>query len=188
MEEKEEKSIKINWKKKIKENWLLLILSIVVLIILAIAAVYVFVDYVQITYPDTTIDQWSLDWTVRFCLGLILRELLFVGLPGGIFFGLGGYLWWRQLPADEKKWIKQREKKSHKTRDAAGGGGFFLFIAYCIYMAINGYYRTPFGDEPYSFWVFSYLKMIGWLLIILGIPGSIIGFLYFIYWLNKSEK
>ena len=139
-------------------------------------------------YGTATIDQWSLDWVVRFSIGLILWELLFVGLPALLFFGIGGYLWWQQLSSDEKASFKKQEAKKHRARNyggGGGGGGLFLFIAYCIVVSIDGNYFTAFGALSYSYWVFSYLVMLGWLLIIFGIPLAVAGLTYLRYWLNQ---
>lgn len=136
-------------------------------------------------YGTATLNDWTLDWIVGFVIVLILWELLFVVLPGGLFFGIGGYLWWQKLSADEKDWFKKEDKKSHKARNAGGGGGVFMFLAYCIYMGIKGSYYATFGSQPFSFWVFSYLEMILWLGIIFGIPCIVGGLLYLRYWLKK---
>ena len=192
MEKDQEDGVETNWKERIKEHWKAFILAIAAVIVLSIVAVSVLIRYIQTSpignHGTATFDQWSLYWIVGFSLQLILWELLFVGLPAGLFFGLGGYLWWHRYPADEKRWFKEREKKDHKTRNAGGGAGPFLFIAYCIYIAIDGNYYAPFGSQPYSYWVYSYLLMIGWLLIIIGIPGAIAGLIGFKYWLDRPEN
>jgi hypothetical protein len=168
-----------------------LFLFIATIIILSIIAIKVFIWQIQTSpignYGNATFDQWSLDWIVRFFIVLILWELLFVGVPAGLIFGLGGYLWWQRLPGQEKSKFKEEGKKSHKSR-GAGGCGLFMFIAYCIYVAIDGNYYAPFGSQPYSYWVYSYLLTIGWLLIIVGIPVAIGGLIYLRYWLNKPEE
>ena len=171
----------------------MLLLCIAAIVILCIIAVNVVIWHIQTSlignYGNATIGQWSLDWIVGFFIVLILWELLFVGVPAGLFFGLGGYLWWKRLPADDKDWCKEQDKKSHKTRNAGGGGGcgLLLFIAYCIFIAIDGNYYAAFSSQPYSYWVFSYLLTIVWLLIIVGIPLAIAGLIYLRYWVNKPE-
>jgi hypothetical protein len=116
---------------------------------------------------------------------------VFVGIPAGLFFGVGGYLWWRRLPDEEKQEFKDREKKrTHVARDAGGGGGFsfFFFIAYCIYLAFDGHYNIPFGNEPYTYWIFAGFYTIMWLLIYIGIPVAVILLIvYFTKWRKKPE-
>ena len=188
MEEERKKSNQQFWKEEINNHWKTLILCSVVILGLSIIAVYVLIWQIQTSpignYRTATIDQWSLEWIVRFIIMLILWELLFVGVPAVLIFGLGGYLWWQHLPSDERAEIKEQHQNHKKSRDV-GGCGIFLFIAYCIYIAIDGNYFTPFGRKPYSYWVYSYLLTIGWVLIIVGIPMAIVGLISLRYWLNK---
>ena len=176
------------WKDEIKKHWKVLILLIAAIVILSIIAVNVVIWHILTSpignYGNATFDQWSLDWIVRFVIVLILWELLFVGVPAGLIFGLGGYLWWQRLTSDERTKFKEQQSKNKKAR-GAGGCGLFMFIAYCIYIAIDGNYSTPFGNRTYSYWVYSYLLTIGWLLIIVGIPMAVVGLLYLRYWLKK---
>ena len=189
MEEVQKKNDEQFWKEEVKKHWKFLILCVAAIVILFIIAINVLIWHIQTSpignYGTATFDQWSLDWIVRFIIVLILWELLFVGLPAALFFGLGGYLWWQRLPADEKKGFKDQEKRSHNKRNTGGGFGLLLFIAYCIYIAIDGNYYTAFGSQPYSYWLYSYFLMIGWLMIIFGIPMAVAGLLYLRYWLKK---
>ncbi len=178
------------WKQEIRKHWMTFAFCIAAIVLSAIGALLVLIWHV-LTSPiglqgTATLNQWSLNWIVVFCIVLILWEALFVGIPVGLFFGLGGYLWWRRLPLEEKNQFKAHQKKEEKTkhgRNAGGAVGFFLFIAYCIYIAIDGNYFAEFGSQPYSYWIFSYLLTIGWLLIIFGIPAVVIlCVLYFVKW------
>lgn len=180
------------WKQKIKAHWLMFTLCIIAIVACTIGALMVFIWHIE-TSPiglqgDATFDQWSLNWIVGFFIVLILWEMLFIGVPAGLFFGLGGYLWWRRLPTEEKngfnaKWSS--EKKSKHARNAGGGFSLVLFIFFCIYMMINGTYYAEFGSQPYSYWIYSYLMMIGWILIIIGIPAAIICVIWYI---TKGRK
>jgi len=76
---------------------------------------------------------------------------------------------------------KQSEHQKHRSGVFSG----VIFIFYCIFVAIEGYYDTPFGDHPYSFWLDAYLRMLMWILIIVGIPFGIIGIVYLILWVKK---
>ena len=142
-------------------------------------------------YGDAFIGDWSLNWIVGFYILVILFELLFVGLPTGLFFGVGGYIWWSRLPDEEKAEFKAREKKNkHRKRNAggSGGGGFLMFIAYCIYMGVQGSYYAPFSSQSYSYWVYGMFYTIMWLVIIIGIPVCIILLIvYLTVWRKKSE-
>ncbi|MFW9943265.1 MAG: hypothetical protein ACFFFT_19675, partial [Candidatus Thorarchaeota archaeon] len=137
------------------------------------------------------IGNWTLNYLVGTIILLIIWDLLFVGVPAALFFGVGGYLWWRKLPEEDKKEIKERDKKE-KSRKAqkygGGGGGFgiFMFIAYCIYIAVDGNYNTPLVGRPYTYWLYSYMLTFMWIVIVFGIPVAIIlTIVYFKVWRKK---
>ncbi len=190
--EKEQKKINEQfWKEEIKKHWKVFSLGVAAIVGLCIVAVYVLIWHVQTSpygnFGTATLNQWSLEWVVGFVIVLILWELLFVGAPGGLIFGLGWYFWWKRLPSEEQAKFNERPSKNKKARGAGGGFGCFLFIAFCIFIAINGNYSAPFGSQPYSYWVFAYLQTIGWLLIILGIPAAVIGLVFLMRWLKKPS-
>ena len=138
-----------------------------------------------------TFNDWTLNYVVGFMILLTLGELLFIGIPAGVVFGLGGYIWWSKLPQEKKQEFKDREKKkSHRKKDYGGGGGFgfFMFIAYCIVMGLERNYNTPFGNKPFSYWIYYWFITFMWIVIIFGIPAVIICLiLYFTVWQKKSE-
>ena len=182
-------------KKFVKNHLTALIVTIIAGIFVVIGAILVLFWFIQ-TSPiglqgTATLDQWSLDWIVGFYILVILFELLFVGIPTGLFFGVGGYIWWKRLPDEEKQEFKAREKKNpNRKRNAGGGGGggLFMFIAYCIYMGTQGNYYAQFGSQPYIYWVTGFFLTFMWILIILGIPACIILLIvYLTVWRKKSE-
>ncbi|MFX0003910.1 MAG: hypothetical protein ACFE9C_00530 [Candidatus Hodarchaeota archaeon] len=195
MESSNESSDEVFWKNKIKEYFKTFIVIIVAGVVAIIGAVLVFFWFMY-TSPiggqgTWLIGQWTLMHIVCFFILLILWELLFVGLPVALFFGVGGYIWWSRLPEEKKKEFRDREKKkTHRARDAggSGGGGAFLFIVYCIYMAVLGYYDVPFGTYRYSFWIEHWFYMIAWILIVLGIPACLILLIVYLTVWRKRKK
>ena len=179
------------FKKKMKEHWKVLLSAIIAGVIAIIGIFLVFIWFVETSdiglQGTATFDQWTLGWIWGFCLILLLWELLFVGVPALTFFGVGGYLWWKRLPEEEKQEFKDREKeaKKHRARNAGGAGGI-MFIPYSIYIAVQGHFFTPFGNLPYSYWLYAYLWTLIWLLILVGIPLVIIAILYYKVWYKKS--
>ncbi len=190
-----EKSEEQFWKDVIKKHtnsFIVLIIAAVCAIIGALLVFFWIVEVNPFVNPRTgTFNDWTLNYVVGIIIQIILAELLFVGIPAGLFFGVGGYLWWRKLPEDEKQDVKDREKKeTHRTRDYGGGGGFsfFMFIAYCIYIAVDGNYNATLGSQPYSYWIYSWFLTLMWIIIVLGIPaGIILLIVYFKVWRKKSE-
>jgi len=187
------------WKKKIKEHWKTFAVMIAAGVCLAIGALLVFLWFINITPIGAIggiggtlpIAQWTLEMVLLFMIFSFLFELLFVGVPAALFFGVGGYIWWRRLPAEEKQEFKDREKKkTHRARNAGGGGGggFFMFIAYYIYMFVQGFHTVQFGAVAYSFWIYHCFLTLMWIFIVLGIPALIIVIIvYFTVWRKKSE-
>lgn len=137
-----------------------------------------------------TFNDWTLNYVVGFIILIILWELLLVGVPVALFFGVGGYIWWSRLPEEEKQEMKERDKKekSHKAEKYGGGGGgfsLFMFIAYCIYIAVDGNYNTLFGLKPFTYWMYSYMLTFMWIFIVFGGLAAIIGL---IWYLAKGRK
>jgi uncharacterized BrkB/YihY/UPF0761 family membrane protein len=191
MSENEEPEVEAFWRNKIKEfKWIFLILIIAAICIITgvILVLIWFIETTPIGFQGTaTVGQWTLDWVVGFIILLCLWELLFVGVPTVLFFGIGGYLWWRRLPDEKKEEFKSRDKKEkkHRKEKAGGSGGFgiVMLIAYCLYHGIMGTYKTPFGALPYTYWIYSYLLTIMWMVIVLGGPIVIILIIvYFVKW------
>ena len=194
----EELSDEQYWKKKIKEHMPLFIVVIIAAALAFVGALLVVIWFIESSpigaQGTALIGDWNLDWIVGFYILIILFELLFVGIPAGLFFGVGGYIWWKRLPDEEKAEFKAREKKNkHRKRNAGGGGGggALMFIAYCIYIAMssNGVnYYAPFSSQPYSYWVYGMFYTLMWMVIIFGIPICIILLIvYLTVWRNKTE-
>ncbi|MFX1324535.1 MAG: hypothetical protein ACFE8N_06240 [Promethearchaeota archaeon] len=190
-EEKDE----VFWFKKLRQHWKILAVAIFALICVITGVILVFIWFVESSpigaYGEATLNDWTLDWVVGFVILLTLWELLFVGVPTALFFGVGGYLVWRRLPDEEKEEFKAREKSRKRTKEKAGGSGGFgivMFIAYCLYHGIKGNYYTPFGDYSYSYWLYTMMLTFMWIVIVLGGPVLIIVIiLYFTKWRKKKE-
>jgi len=194
----EDVSDEVFWKNKIKQYWKIFAICIIAVIVCAIGVLLVLVWFIETStlggQGEWTFNQWTLNYVVGFMILIILWELLLVGVPAALFFGVGGYLWWKKLPDEEKQVFKGREKKERKkygkTKNWGGGGGFniFMFIAYCIVIAIDGNYNTRFGLLDYSYFIYAWFFTFMWLLIIFGIPVAIILLIvYFKVWRKKSE-
>lgn len=192
----EEEREKKFWEKKLKEHWKALAICIFAGIVAAVGALLVLIWFISTSpignFGLATIGEWNLDWIVGFIILIILWELLFVGIPCALFFGLGGYLWWKRLPDEEKQEFKDREKKKSRKKETAGGGGGFglvMFIGYCLYHGIMGTYYTTFGSLPYTYWLSTWFLTFAWMLIVLGgLAVIILIIVYFAVWRKKSEK
>jgi hypothetical protein len=196
MGESEDTKEEIFWKNKIKQHWKVLAVVIAAGILIITGLIVVGIWFIESSpigsFGSATLGQWSLDMIVAFAILLFLWELLIVGVPTGLFFGVGGYLWWRRLPDEEKQEMKGRDKgKKKHTKEkvgGSGGGGLLMFIAFCLYHIIMGNYYTAIGLYSYSFWIYSYLLTIAWMAIVLGgLAVIILTIVYFAVWRKKKE-
>jgi hypothetical protein len=177
------------WMRKIQDHWKAFTVAVLGGVAVVAGALLVLFWFIE-TSPagakgTATIGEWTLAWMWEFIIFLILWELLLVGIPVGIAFGLGWFFWWKRLPAEEQAEFKGRWRGRHTAE--GGGLGFAMFIAYSIYMYIQGDFFTPFGDHHYSYWVFAWFRMLAWMLVIFGIPAAIIlTIVYFKVWRQKA--
>ena len=179
------------WKRKIQEHWKLFtvfIIGCVAAIAGALLVLFWFIETSPIGAMGTaTVGEWTLAWIWEFFIFLILWELLIVGIPIGVALGLSWYFWWKKISAGEKAEFKGRWRGRGTAE--GGGFGFGMFIAYSIYMYINGDFFTPFGDYPYTYWVYSWFHTLAWLLVIFGIPTAIIlTIVYFKVWRKSNSS
>ena len=186
-------SDKTFWQNKAKEFSKVICVVIAAVICIIIGWILVFIWFVE-TSPiglqgAATFNDWTLDWVVGFFILLTLWELLLVGVPTGLFFGVGGYLWWRNLSDEVKQEFKDRDKKgkAHRKEKYGGSGGFSLvvFIGYCLLHGIRGTYNATFGTRSYIYWVSTWFETIMWIFIVLGGPILII---VVIWYLTKGRK
>lgn len=179
------------WKQKISKHWKAFTIFVVACIFAVASTVWVLFWYIENTSVGAmgmaTVGEWTIAGIWEFFIFLVIWELLIVGIPVAIAAGIGWYLWWKKgLTAEEKAEFNGRWRG--KGTAEGGGFSFFMFIAYSIYLYINGELFTPLGDYPYSFWVYSWFYTLGWLLIIVGIPAVIIlTLVYFTIWRKKEE-
>jgi hypothetical protein len=189
-------SVEINcdkdfWPSFITRHWKAFIVFVVGCIAALAGAVLVLFWFMETStigaMGTATIGEWSVAMIWFFLLYLIFWELVIIGIPAGIAFGVGWYIFWKQLSDQDKAMFKARDKKKHRGSSASGGFGLFMFIAFSIYLYLIGEINTPLGNHSYSFWVYSWFTALGWLLIIAGVPAALILILvYFTVWRKKE--
>ena len=192
MASNEEEKVKYDWQKLVRKHGKVLAAFIIGAIVAGIGCFLVMVWHIEASPigggGDWTIDQWSLASIVSFGLILLMWEVLFVGVPAIVFFGVFGYMWWKNLSTETKEEFKAENKKkkwqsSNTTR--GGGGSGFIFLVFCIVVAIKGQWGTLFNVLPYSWYVYTWFEGFAWVGIIIGIP-MLIGAT--VWYLTKKSK
>ena len=133
-----------------------------------------------------TFNDFSLGEVVAWFIFLVLWMLLFVGLPTLAVGGtIAAIVWFKVLPPDVKQEIKTQPKRVPGGKRSGGGGafGFLLFIGLCIKVWVDGNWLTKFGSLSYGYFIQSLIIVFIWGLIVIGIPGAIIG----IIWLLRKH-
>ena len=176
----------IFWKKIIKKYWYFVLVYTIAIIGLIIGIFLVLKGYIE--SPDIagggswTFNDFSLGTAILWVLFLCLREFLLVFLPFISFCGiLTVIIWYKVLTDEEKRALKNMEKKEkHGKKIKKGGSGMsvLFFIAFAIAVYLDGNFWVPAGNLSYSYYIFAWLVGFFWTLIVLGIPILIGGMLY----------
>ena len=179
------------WFNKILEHWKAFIIMGIIGIYFIISMITVFFRYMQLSwiggYGAWTFNDFSVGTLLLAMIQVCLWELLLALIPAGVAFGIFMYLWWKQLPEDEKSELKKREEKqkTHKARNYGGGGGgmsFIFNIATMIIIITDGFWLTPFGSVPggYSYFVYAGFTGFLWIFFLFILPACVLGLIYLI--------
>ena len=146
-----------------------------------------FVDDAQVTglVPET-LGLWSMKYLIDFLLNLLFWELVLIGIPLIIIVALIYLLWWKQLPYDELQEYRERNLfgKSSRTRDGGTLIPFIINFGFVLKVYLDGNWSKPFAEWKFDYLIHSYLTVLLWLLIIIGIPILIGG----VWWIRHEVK
>jgi len=174
------------WKDFFRKHWNMVALFVVAAILAAIGAIFIclwFVGDAQSTgLVPTTLRLWTMGYLVTFLLHLIFWEVLLIGIPA-ILAAVAGWLWWRKLPAEERK---EYHFFGTRSRAESGGGGISIlfWIVFAIKVFTDGNWNVAFATWTFDYLVYSMLTALIWMLIIFGIPIA----LGIIWWINREMK
>ena len=176
----------ITWRKFLKHHWNMLVYWIIAAIIAAIGAVIVYLWFVgdaqSTNMVPMILGQWTMGNIVTFILHLVFWELLIIGIPVAIA-AIIGWIWWKQIPDEERKEY-QFFGKGSRTERGGGGISFLFFVAFCIKIYIDGNWNVAIGSWTLDYVVDSMVTLLVWGAIIFGIPAIIIGLI----WLSRQIK
>jgi len=179
------------WKKFLRNHWKMLVIFIVAAIVVVAGAILVFLWFTgnaQTTgLIPTTLGLWAMGHVVSFILWMILWEFLLIGIPVIIVLAAIYFLWWKKLPADEKKEYRRGHLffgKHSKRSDGGNAISFIVFIGLIIKVYIDGKWNTPLASWTFDYLVYSILWIFIAIVIIVGIPLALGG----TWWLRREMK
>jgi hypothetical protein len=192
-DEKTEKLSDERMRKFLRRHWKMTLLMVVGIVGASIGAVFVFLWVVadaQLTgLVPASLGQWTIGYCFAFVFNVLLWELVYVGswaIPVAV---ITVFLWYKKLPAEERKEYEGEPKKKWPRRGStAGGEGFFEFligVVWLIIMWVDGRWDYAFQAWTFNDWIYSWLTAALWVLVPLGIGG---GTAFVIWWLSKEMK
>jgi len=176
------------WKGFMRKHWTMVAVFVAAGILAFVGAVYVFwwfAGNAQSTgLVPRTLGLWTMANLVNFILNAIFWELLLIGIPVIVAGFLGWRLWWKRIPADERRGYRLFRKRSRTSR-GGGGGGLLFFIAFCIKVYLDGNWNIPIATFTLDYVVSSAILILEWGLVIIGIPVAVAAVLWVRYELKK---
>jgi hypothetical protein len=173
------------WKKFLRKHVIVVALFIAAVILAAVGAILVFLWFIgnaQSTHlVPTILGLWSLRHLVTFIIYAVFWELILIGIPVAIA-AAAAWLWWRRLPSEEKMDYHFFGKGPRRTSGGGGAASLLFFIAFCIKVYIDGNWNTAIGAYTLDYVVYSILWILIWIVIIFGIPATIIA----IWWISRE--
>ncbi len=175
-----------SWRRFLKHHWNMLVFWVIAAVIVVVGAVLVYLWFVGDAQSTNMVPRILEDWTmahmITFILHLIFWELLIIGIPVAVA-AIAGWLWWKQIPDEERKEY-QFFGKGSRTESGGGGISFLFFVAFCIKVYIDGNWNVAIASWTLDYVVDSMITILVWGAIIFGIPAIIIGLI----WLSHEIK
>ncbi|MGD2248581.1 MAG: hypothetical protein PVF58_09245 [Candidatus Methanofastidiosia archaeon] len=180
------------WIKFLRKHWKMIILFVIGAILALIGVVLVFLRFVgdaQLTglVPET-LGLWTMNHVVTFVLRLIFWEVLYIGIPVIVAIAIIFFLWWKRLPHEEREEYKRKNLFGTDSHSTSGGQGISLvvLIAFIIKVFRDGNWHVPIAEWTFDYLVYSYLRALIWIVIIIGIPLALGGIGWIFYKMKKK--
>ena len=175
-----------SWRRFLKNHWNMLVFWMIAAVVAVVGAVLVYLWFVGDAQSTNMVPKILEDWTmahmVTFILHLIFWELLIIGIPVAVA-AIAGWLWWKQIPDEERKEY-QFFGKGSRTERGGSGISFLFFVAFCIKVYIDGNWNVAVASWSLDYVVNSMITILVWAAVIFGIPAIIIGLI----WLGREMK
>lgn len=176
------------WRRFLSKHWPMLAIFVVAAAIVAVGAVFVFLWFIANAQSTglvpSILSQWTMNNVVTFILHVIYLELILVGIPV-IIASLAGWWWWRRLPIEERNEYHFFDSPTRSTSNGGGAFSVLFWIAFSIRVYLEGNWNVAVSTWTFDYFVYTSLWTVVWLLIIFGIPLTVIGV---IWWITKERK
>jgi hypothetical protein len=172
-----------DWMRFLRNHWYILVLFIIGVVSAAVGAVYVFLWYTANAQASSlvpkTLALWTMGNVLTFILNLVFWELVLVGVPV-IIVAVVGWMWWRRLPDGKKSEYHISDSRPRSTSGSSGIFSVLFWIAFSIRVYFEGNWNVPVSTWTLDYFVYTGAWTLIWMLVIFGIPASVIGILWWI--------
>lgn len=162
------------WKKFVRRHGKMTALIVGAIAAACIAALLVFLwvvaDAQATGLVEEELGRWSVGLFFTFLLQAILWELILVVswvIPMVVLMYL---LWYRKLPAEERKEYEGGPKRSRSAGEDSGFS-FFVGLVWLAIVWLDGKWNLAFQDWTFNDWVYSWLWAGLVVLVIVAIPA-----------------
>ena len=163
-------------KKFLLRNWKMALVMAASFVVAAIVALFVFLWVVETGTFPASLGDWTVGLIVSFILQVIFWELLLV--VTWVIPIAAAFYWWFNKQPDADLW-----KPGRGRRESGDAFGFLIGVAWLIMLWIDGRWNQTLQTWTFTEWIYSWLTVLGWVLMIFGIPAVII----FVLWVINRE-
>lgn len=162
------------WKKFVRRHGKMTALVVGWIVAAAAAMLLVFLwvvaDAQAMGLVESELGRWTVGLFFTFLLQVILWELILVAswvIPTAVLMYL---LWYKKLPAEERKEYEGGPKRSRSAGEDSGFS-FFVGLVWLAIVWLDGKWNLAFQDWTFNDWVYSWMWAGLVVLVIAGIPG-----------------
>ena len=160
---------------------IMIVAAIVAVIVAIFTFLWVVADLQAANTVPSVLGSWTVGYFFTFILHVIFWEIVFVASWVALLAVITYGLWYKKLPAKERK-----EYNFGRSKSARDGGGvtFAINLIWLIIVWFDGNWNLAVKTWTFDQFVYSYLVAI---MVVLGIAG-LLGLMYLIWLMSKGKK
>ncbi|HUY00720.1 MAG TPA: stage II sporulation protein M [Candidatus Deferrimicrobium sp.] len=177
-------------KSVLSKHWKMALIAVIGGIVVLICSIFVVLWFINnFGYGAQPLGTWTMGELLEFILRLILWEFLLIGIAAIAVTVVVGLHWWKRLPDEEQEeiWSRWKRRETQKNIVYASSGSILsllVSIAFLIIIYLDGNWDTALGNLPLTYFVYTALWALMWVLVIFGIPIGIT----ILLWLRRIMK